>query len=114
MRPRPTRTVRDIRPEPRPFKLAPTDIREHAGTDAVWASVLERLAIYGVQEAAIENWLRPARPLGEYRGSLAIEADRTVADWLRRRYASIVGEILRDAGTFDGLRVYDRPPEADR
>jgi len=102
------------RREPRPPLIAPADVATHPEAERVWRGVCERLAQIGLGPEVMANWIEPASAIGIRQGALSIEAPQVTADWIRRRFGSLIGELVRDEGTFTGLRIYDARPPADR
>jgi hypothetical protein len=78
---------------------------------AVWDQVLEGLR-GRVSASAFDSWLEPVACIGTIENAIAVEAPERVMSWLTRRYASFLGESIRAASDFAGLRIFPALPTA--
>jgi chromosomal replication initiator protein len=66
--------------------------------DALWRATQERLRA-AVPESTFRLWLEPLRAVGADADALYLTAPEGIRAWAERRYASLIGEALADAGT---------------
>ena len=66
--------------------------------DALWRATQERLRA-SVPESTYRLWLEPLKAAGAAGETLYLAAPEGIRAWTERRYAALIGEALRDAGT---------------
>jgi chromosomal replication initiator protein len=75
----------------------PDDSPRH-DLDAFWKATQDRLRA-SVPESTFRIWLEPLRAAGSDGETLYLSAPEGIRAWTERRYSSLIGEALADAGT---------------
>jgi chromosomal replication initiator protein len=66
--------------------------------DALWRATQDRLRA-SVPESTFRLWLEPLRAVGADADTLYLTAPEGIRAWAERRYASLIGDALAEAGT---------------
>jgi chromosomal replication initiation ATPase DnaA len=77
---------------------------------AVWAQVREALA-REIHPAPFEQWIDPLAPVAIENDRLVITASHRVVNWVLRRYALRIAELVRELSPLAGIVV--RAPEVE-
>lgn len=90
--------------EEREARLRP-ELRPGEGGEA-WEDAKAWLAQH-LPAPTLALWIEPFECIGTVRCSLALEAPAAVLNWSERRYASLIGNAVRECSEFDGAYLLE-------